>query len=82
MNPMGHVEMFKGLGWRPDYHSRDRMAANIAYGQYADFGVKASATALSVGLLVSADTPLEKVLFGISTAILGAITLASAYETF
>ena len=88
MNP-GHIEHFgrrldrsASLGWRPDYKIRDRAVADVAYGQYADFGVKAGVSIVSAGLLIQAETPVEKILFGISTAILGAITLASAYETF
>ena len=84
---MGHVERFVNrprleLGWRPDFNIRNRTTADIAYGQYADLGLKAGVTAMSVGLLMQADTPTEKILFGISTAILGAIALASAYEAF
>lgn len=92
MNTMGHVERFvnrprlergpNGLGWRPDYNVRDRVTSDIAYGQYADFGLKAGVTAMSVGLLLQADTPTEKILFGLSTAVLGLIALASAYEAF
>ena len=71
------------LGWRPDYRARGPMVVrDAAYGQYADFGVKASASAMSVMLLLKAEQPLEKVIFGLTTAILSAVTLASAFETF
>jgi len=88
VNP-GHIEHFgrrldrsASLGWRPDYKIRERVTSDIAYGQYADFGLKAGVTAMSVGLLMQANTPAQKILFGVSTAVLGLIALASAYESF
>lgn len=79
-----HLErgMDGSLGWRPDYKSRSRLSSAVAYGQYADFGVKASVTAMSTALLLQATEPTAKIVFGITTVLLGVITVASAFEAF
>ena len=68
------------LGWRPDYKSRAAVAGDVAYGQITDVVVKGSVTVVSAALLMQAEAPLTKILFGVTTVVLGAITLASLFE--
>lgn len=70
------------LGWRTDYKSRAKIAGNIAYGQYTDFGVKASLTVISATMLANAEAPVSKIIFGITTVFLGVVAVASAFEAF
>lgn len=65
-----------------DYKSRNQLAKEVAYGQYADVGVKASLTVISATMLANAEAPLAKIVFGVTTVFLGLVTVASAFEAF
>lgn len=96
MQTLGHVERVERyvnrpriemhrrgseLGWRTDYKSNNKLAGDVAYGQWADLAVKGSLLAVSATLLIEATSPLQKIVFGIATTITGIVALASAFET-
>lgn len=73
----------EGMGLHTvDYKKRTQLTSEVAYGQYADVGVKASLTVISAAMLADATNPIMKIVFGIITVGLGIVTVASAFEAF
>lgn len=78
---VGHVELARSRlarYWSPG----GGLVRDLGYSRYADFGIKASLAAVSLTLLLNAETPVEKIVFGVTTTGLGVILIASAIKTF
>ena len=85
---VGHVELAERWVNRPvlrPAYNRSLGAApqwvrEVGSGDVADFAMKGSVLALSVGALTQAEAPLTKIIFGAAAAISGAVLLASIFE--
>jgi len=59
---------------------RGNFVRDVAYSKFADLAVKGSAAAMSAAILSQQNSTFGKILFGVTTAALGTVAAASAYE--